>query len=112
MSVESIQAIINEVLDIYDGIPEAKHLAVEMRDEISKIKPPYDNNGFALNRAANAINMVCDAAVIVERYTDKYHMELGRHDKLCLGMSHLHDEIRRMKCRLLPTCSNSDVESW
>jgi len=111
MSVEGIQTRIEDVVSIYDGIPEAKHLATEMRGEISKIKPPYDINGLALNRAANAINMVCDAAIIVEQYVDKYYIEFGRHDELCLGMSHLRDEIRRMKHRFSPTCSNSDVES-
>jgi hypothetical protein len=100
MSVESIEAKITEVLGVYDGIPEAKHLNIEMLDEISQIKPLYDVNGLALLRAANAINMVCDKAVIVERYVEKYYTEFGFKYELYTSMRHLHDEIRRLKHRL------------
>jgi hypothetical protein len=102
MSVESIEAKITEVLGVYDGIPETKKFAVEMYDEISQIKPLYEVNGLALLRAANAINMVCDKAVIVEKYVEKYYTEfgIGTNEKLYTSMHHLHDEIRRLKHRL------------
>lgn len=101
MSVESIQARIAEVLDIYDGIPETKILAVDMYDEISKIPRPYEVNGLALNRAGNEIIMTCDKAIIVEKYVEKYYTEFGTHDELCTSMRHLRDDIRLMKHRFI-----------
>jgi hypothetical protein len=100
MSVESIEANITEVLGVYDGIPETKKFAVDMYDEISQIKPLYELNGLALLRAANAINMVCDKAVIVEKYVEKYYTEFGFKYELYTSMRHLQDEIRRLKHRL------------
>jgi len=100
MSVESIEAKITEVLGVYDGIPETNKFSVDMYDEISQIKPLYDVSGLALLRAANAINMVCDKAVIVERYVEKYYTEFGFKYELYTSMRHLHDEIRRLKHRL------------
>lgn len=101
MSVESIQAKIKAVLDIYNAIPETKTFAVDMYDEISQIQRPYEVNGLALNRAGNEIIMTCDKAVIVEKYVEKYYTEFGTHDELCTSMRHLRDEIRLMKQRFI-----------
>jgi hypothetical protein len=101
MSVESIQAKIDNVLCIYDNIPEAEQLILKMYAEISRIQPPYETNGSLLNRVANEINITCDKAVIVERYVEKYYTEFGIHDELYESMRHLHDDIRRMKKSLL-----------
>jgi len=101
MSVESIQAKINNVLCIYDNIQEAEHLKLKMYTEISHIRPPYETNGSLLNRVANEINITCDKAVIVERYVEKYYTEFGIHNELCESMSHLREDIRRMKNSLL-----------
>lgn len=100
MSVESIQAKITAVLDIYDAIPETNKLVAEMYDEISKIPRPYEVNGLALNRAGNEIIMTCDKAVIVEKYVEKYYTEFGFNYELYTSMRHLGDEIRRLKHRL------------
>lgn len=101
MSVESIQAKIDNVLCIYDNIPEAEQLTLKMYAEISRIRPPYETNGSLLNRVANEINITCDKAVIVERYVEKYYTEFGIHNELYESMCHLRDDIRRMKNSLL-----------